>query len=215
MAITQTYLTADLGVNDVTMTVNSGTGFPTAGATIVNPGWLCQIDKEQFLVVQQPVSLTMKIAQRGYNGTAAAAHDTLARVEVSASPADFPNPSAGNVVAMPPYLPSQQTIGEDITYTSAQIAAWGKQPQQFAITKATAGAIVLVAPSTAQDGAVFTFTSLTAAAHVITATTLLGDAVSGSPHTTATFAAYIGASVTLLVENGLYNVVASVGVTIT
>jgi hypothetical protein len=74
---------------------------------------------------------------------------------------------------------------------------------------------VLVAPSKAQDGLVVTFTSLTAAAHVITATTLLGDAVSGSPHTTATFAAFIGTTLTLQAQNGIYNLVANVGVTVT
>lgn len=215
MAITQTALTADLSAASLAMSVTSGTGFPTAGATIANPGYLVRIDKEFMLAVQQPVAGSITLIQRGYNGTAATAHDILSKVEVSANPSDFSDPSAGNDVSLPPYLPSQQTIGESITYSSTQIAAWGNQPIQFAITKATAAAIVLVAPSTAQDGLTLVFTSLTAAAHVITATTLLGDAVSGSPHTTATFAAFIGATLTLQAQNGIYNVVSSVGVTIT
>lgn len=214
MAITATALSADLGINDVTMVVASGSGFPTVG-TVATPGYLVRIDKEYMLAKSQPVSGTIVIARRGYDGTAAAAHDILAKVEVSALPSDFSNPSPGNSVSLPPYLPSQQTIGESITYTSAQIAAFGNQPQEFAITKASAAAIVLVAPSKAQDGLTLVFTSLTAAAHVITATTLLGDAVSGSPHTTATFAAYIGASITLKAENGIYNVISSTGVTVT
>jgi hypothetical protein len=116
---------------------------------------------------------------------------------------------------MPPFQPAMQTIGEDYTFTLAEVAAWGNQARNFPITKATAAAIVLVAPSKAQDGLTLVFTSLTAAAHVITATTLLADAVTGSPHTTATFAAFIGASLTLQAQNGLWNVIAAVVVPIT
>jgi len=216
MAITATALSADLTASGLTMTVASGTGFPTAGApSPANPGYLVRIDKEFMLAISQPVAGTIKLAQRGYNGTAAAAHDTLSKVEVSSAPNDFANPSPGNVVSLPNYVPAMQTIGEDRIFTSAEVAAWGNQPQDFAITKATAAAITLVAPSKAQDGLVLVFTSLTAAAHVITATSLLADAVTGSPHTTATFAAFIGASLTLKAENGLWNVIAAVVVPIT
>lgn len=214
MAITATALTADLGANDVTMVVSSGTGFPSVG-TVATPGYLVRIDKEYMLAKGQPVSGTITIARRGFNGTAAVAHDVLAKVEVSSSASDFnPNPP-GSTVDLAAYLPVYDTIGESITYTSAQIAAWGNQPRDITVSKATAAAIVLVAPSKAQDGLTLVFTSTTAAAHVITATTLLADAVSGSPHTTATFAAFIGASITLKAENGLYNVISSTGVTIT
>lgn len=214
MAITQTNLTADLSATALKMFVASGTGFPTAGASTPQ-NYIVRIDKEFMLAKLQPVSGTITLSQRGYDGTAAVAHDTLSKVEVSALPSDFAGPSPGNSVSLPPYLPAQETLGEDRTFTSAEIAAWGNQPREFAITKATAAAITLVAPSKAQDGLTLVFTSLTAAAHVITATTLLGDAVSGSPHTTATFAAFIGATLTLKAENGIYNVVSSTGVTIT
>ena len=215
MAITQTTLSADLGANDVTMVVGSGTGFPTAGSSIANPGYLVRIDNEYMLAIQQPVAGTIKIAQRGYNGTAAVAHDLLSHVLVSSAPSDFNPVAPGNQVDLPPALPIQQTLGEDRTFTTAQIAAFGNQPRLFAITKATACLFTLVAPSEAQNGLTIVFTSLTAAAHVLTATSLLGDAVSGSPHTTATFAAYIGTSLTLQAQNGIYNVVSSTGITIT
>lgn len=211
MAITQTTLSADLSATSLTMKVTSGSsGFPTAGAGPVTPGYVCRVDREYFLAVSQPVANTIKIAQRGYNGTAAEAHDILAKVEVSALGSDFADPSAGNVTSMPPYQPGMHTIGEDYTFTSAEIAAYGNQAQNFALTKATAAAITLVAPSKAQDGLTLIFTNLTAAAHVITATSLLADAVTGSPHTTATFAAFIGSSLTLQAQNGLWNVIAAV-----
>ena len=216
MAITQTALSADLSRTGLTMKVASGTGFPTAGAPPVSPGYIVRIDKEYMLASTQPVAGIIKILQRGYNGTAAAPHDILAKVEVSALGSDFADPSPGNVVTLSPDVPSMQTLGENFAFAAADVAAWGNQPQNFAITKATALATsTLAAPSKAQDGLTLVFTSLTAAAHVITATTLLADAVSGSPHTTATFAAFIGASITLQAQNGLWNVISSTGVTIT
>lgn len=215
MAITQTNLTADLSATALTMTVASGSGFPTAGATIANPPYVVRIDKEIMLANQQPVSGQISILQRGFSGTVARSHDILAKVEVSANPSDFADPPSGTDVVLPPYLPNQQTIGEDYTFTSTEVAAFGNQPRILPITKATAAAITLVAPSKAQDGLVLTFTSLTAAAHVITATTLLGDGASGSPHTTATFAAFIGASLSLQAQNGIWNVIGNVAVTIT
>ncbi len=215
MAITQTNLTADLSVDGKTLSVASGSGFPSTGATIVNPGYLVRIDKEYMLAIQQPSALAITVIQRGYNGTAAVAHDTLSKVEVSADPIDFNQPSPGNVVDLPNYIPSMTTLGEDRTFTSAEIAAFGNQPQNFAITKGSACLFTLVAPSKAQDGLTLVITSDTAFAHVLTATTLLADAVSGSPHTTGTFAAFIGATITLQAQNGLWNCVSAVGVVIT
>lgn len=214
MAITQTNLTADLSATGRTMTVASGTGFPTAGGAPVSPGYIVRVDGEYMLAIQQPVSGVIKLAMRGYNGTAAVAHDTLAKVEVSSLGSDFADPSAGNVTNMPPYQPGMQTLGEDRTFTASEIAAYGNQPQNFALSKATALAVTLVAPSTAQDGLTLTFTSLTAAAHVITATGLLADGTTGSPHDTATFAAFQGASLVLQAQNGVYSVVSNNHVTI-
>lgn len=213
MAITQTTLTTAITASGNTLVVGSGSGFPSVG-TIANPAYPVRIGNEFMYAYAQPVSGTILVRGRGSRGTAAAAHDLLSKVEVSATPSDFPNIPAGADTELPPYVANQVTIGQDLTFTSADVAAI-TQNTVYPITKASAAAIVLVAPSKAQDGLVLTFTSLTAAAHVITATTLLGDAVSGSPHTTATFAAYIGASITLQVQNGIYNVISAVGVTIT
>ncbi|HEX7936762.1 MAG TPA: hypothetical protein VF573_27325 [Paraburkholderia sp.] len=213
MAITSTTLSADLSATALSMTVASGTGFPTAGDTTPQ-SYIVRIDDEYMVAVLQPTSGSIKLRSRGYYGTAAAAHDTLSRVLVSASPADFSATPVGADVPLPPYRPDTATIGEDVTFTSAGVAATVRDTI-YSITKATAAAITLVAPSKAQDGIELTFTSQTAAAHVITATSLLGDGASGSPHTTATFAAFIGASLTLKAQNGIWNVVANVGVTIT
>ena len=162
----------------------------------------------------QPTSGNIKLRSRGYYGTAATAHDTLSRVLVSSSPADFSANPVGADVPLPPYRPDTATIGEDYTFTATGVAGIVRDTI-YSVNKASAAAITLVAPSKAQDGITLVFTSQTAAAHVITATSLLADAVSGSPHTTATFAAYIGATLTITAQNGVWNVVGSVGVTIT
>lgn len=210
MAITGTNLTASLTATGLVATVASGTGFPTAGGTTPQSNYLMRIDKEYMLAVLQPVSGTIKLAQRGYNGTAAVAHDTLAFVEVSANPGDFANPSQGNLTDLPNYIPRQQTLGADITFTAAQVAAWGNQPQNFPITKGSAIAIVLVAPSKAQDMLEITFTSDSPYLHVITATSLLANGGTAAPYTTATAAhTEKGATLRLQAQNGLWNVVSA------
>ncbi len=78
------------------------------------------------------------------------------------------------------------------------------------LSKATAGAYTLAAPTLLQDGYTLVITNATAAAHIVTATTLIADGVTGSPHTTITFGAFKGASITLVACKGLWNVVAAV-----
>jgi hypothetical protein len=213
MAITSTALSADLSASALTMAVASGTGFPTTGDTVPQ-SYVVRIDDEYMVAVTQPVAGTIKLRSRGYYGTAAVAHDTLARVLVSSNPQDFgPNPTAGDV-PLPPYRPDMVTIGEDRTFTTAEIAAIARDTI-YTITKATAAAITLVAPSKAQDGITLKFTSQTAAAHVITATALLANAGAASPYTTATTAnATIGGGLALQAQNGLWNVISAVNWTL-
>jgi hypothetical protein len=75
------------------------------------------------------------------------------------------------------------------------------------LTHADAGAYTLAAPTAdTHDGMVMTFTAGTAAAHVITATDLIHDGVTGGAKDTATFAAYLGASLTLVAYQGYWYV---------
>lgn len=215
MAITATALSADLSATGLTMKVASGTGFPTAGGPPSAPGYMVRVNREKMLAVSQPVAGVIKLAMRGYDGTFAQAHDILSPVEVSALGSDFANPFPGNTVALPPYTPGMHTIGETPrVITADEVAAWGNQAQVFQLIYAGATAVSLAAPSQAQDGLLVTFTSLVAQAHVITATGLLGDGASGSPEDLATFDAYIGATVVLMAQNGIWNVQSLVGVVI-
>lgn len=75
-------------------------------------------------------------------------------------------------------------------------------------------ALTLAAPSAAQNGTLLVVTSATAFAHTITATTLIDDGVTGGSKTTATFAAFAGASITLLAYEGKWLVISKNVVTI-
>lgn len=75
---------------------------------------------------------------------------------------------------------------------------------------ARAGAVnatTLAAPTAAQNGTRLTITTGTAYAHTITATSLIHDGVTGGAKTTATFGAFLGASLELVAYNELWHVV--------
>lgn len=74
------------------------------------------------------------------------------------------------------------------------------------LNKGTAGAYTLAAPSGALNGHVIRIVSDSAAAHVVTATDLLHDGVTGGAKDTATFAAFKGASIELMAYGGLWYV---------
>lgn len=79
----------------------------------------------------------------------------------------------------------------------------------YVITKAGVAALTLAAPTaTVDDGLELTVTSNTANAHTITATSLINNGTTGGPHTTATFAAFPGASITLMAYQAEWYVVA-------
>jgi len=87
--------------------------------------------------------------------------------------------------------------------------------QTFTLMKATAAAIVLAAPSALQAGTVINITSGTAVAHVVTATGLVQDGVTGGAKTTLTFGAFVGASITLVASQQKWNVLGKNVVVIT
>ena len=80
------------------------------------------------------------------------------------------------------------------------------------LTKGSAGAYTLAAPAT--DGMRLCITAGSAFAHVVTATNLIADGVTGGAKDTATFGAFVGSSLDLLAYNGLWHVVGKNVVTI-
>lgn len=120
----------------------------------------------------------------------------------------------GNIVATGGSLTAVQpqvTISGDGAITIASSSVF--------LTKGSAAAITLAAPTsgapgTGQDGTRITVIAGSSFAHVITATSLVEDGATGVPHTTITFAAFKGASVTLEAQTGLWYVVANNHVTV-
>jgi hypothetical protein len=74
-------------------------------------------------------------------------------------------------------------------------------------TKEGVAAMTLAAPTAAQAGTTMVFTSGTANAHTLTATGLIEDGVTGGAKTTATFAAFVGSSLTLQAVNLKWHVI--------
>lgn len=213
MALAATTLAADLAIDSLTLYLTSAStaGLPGVGVYSAQ-SFLIKINGEFMRTITgicQPQTNVIKIRMRGDENTVAKAHDILSDV-VAGLPSDFPVNPPGSLVVVPPGSELVVSYGEDgaIAVPVANTTAL--------LNKATAGAYTLAAPTKAQNGTFrLVLTSQTAAAHVVTATSLLGDAVSGSPHTTATFAAFIGASLTLEPSDGIWNVISSTGITIT
>lgn len=105
------------------------------------------------------------------------------------------------------YLPRSQTASADGAITI--------QNGVVLITKASAAALTLAAPSTDQNGTRIDIVSTTAYAHTVTAPSAIihwGD--SGGADDVATFAAYAGAAISLIANAGLWHVVSRNNVTL-
>lgn len=75
------------------------------------------------------------------------------------------------------------------------------------LTKGSAGAYTLAAPTSAQEGYRLTILCQSAYAHVVTATNLLDDGVTGGAKDTGTFAAFVGSSLDLIAINLKWHVI--------
>jgi hypothetical protein len=83
------------------------------------------------------------------------------------------------------------------------------------LAKTSAGAYTLAAPTANEEGAEVTLIADTAFAHVVTATGLINDGVTGGSKTTMTFAAFVGSSIRLVAMGLKWYVVSKNLVTIT
>ena len=203
MPLSRTTLTAAIAAGDLSWPVASVSGFPAVGTVAANQPVM--VDDELCFVTGVPTSTLITVRGRGSDGTQAVAHTVLASVITSPTPSDFPALPRGGSTQRPPWTPDVTSYGADgaiavpVTETTALL------------TKATAGAYTLAAPSLGSNGTTLVITSATAAAHVITATSLLNTGAAGGPFTTATFPAQVGASLPLIAQNGLWNVLATNG----
>ena len=200
MATTHTTLNGAITQSAMLVTLTAFTN-PSLGTP--GPKTLLRVDGETMLVTAIPNSPTLQVV-RGYNGTAAVAHNTLAPVAYGLT-SDFilPTPNAASSGATSTSYGVSGAIA--VPTTAANVENF------IVIAKATAAAMTLAAPAADQDGLLLVITSQTAAAHTVTATGLFSD---GSTTTdVATFAAQKGASVTLQAIAGLWNVISSTQIT--
>ena len=85
-------------------------------------------------------------------------------------------------------------------------------PGTVYITKPSAAALTLGAPTAAQVGFVMVITAGSAFAHVVTATGLIDNGVTGGPHNTWTGSGFQGSGITLQAMPSLrWSVIAQVG----
>lgn len=206
MAIAQTTLAAAVGADDLTFKITSATG--------VSAGMAARVDDEFIGEVLSVDGTTVRVRGRGWDGTAGKAHRILAPIAFYTKTGSFPDALTylqippGHVVPQPPEQEITDTVGADGTYTvpANDTTVW--------LQKATALALTLPAPSKLENGRRLKFVSGTAAAHVITATGLLQDGVTGGGKNTATFAAFIGASIELVAKDGTWAVQSLKAVTV-
>lgn len=93
-----------------------------------------------------------------------------------------------------------------VVYTSD--GALSKDSGLKVLSKTSAGAFTLAAPTAAEEGQQLILTAGTAFAHVVTATGLIHDGVTGGAKNTWTSAAFVGSSLHLVAYNLLWHVVA-------
>jgi hypothetical protein len=139
--------------------------------------------------------------RRGLEGSAQLAHGILANVTTGLA-GDWPDTPAGSAVSVPA-TPGRISLGADTTLTTASLPAGDTT---YVITKGSACAVTLEAPSKAQDGLKLTFRSASAFAHTVTyAAGYLGTAGSSD---IATFVASVGASMTIEANAGTWGPIA-------
>lgn len=101
----------------------------------------------------------------------------------------------------PAYVPYKPTLYDG----SASQLAIDPAAGFVVLTKATAGAYTLAVPT--EDGQALEITAGTAAAHVVTATGLLHNGITGGAKNAWTSAAFLGSSLKLRAWNGKWHVI--------
>lgn len=180
MSLTKTSLAGAITSTQNLITLTSGTS--------VAVGVKLKVDGEFMDVQAAGPAATQWYVNRGLNGTAAVAHNTLAAV-VHGVPADFTVPGGAPVTS----------YGADGAITVPTVDTL------VILNKATAAAMTLAGPAKDQTNTV-TFVAGTAAAHVITYTAgIYGDTTSSD---VLTMVAKVGSSITLRAQGGVWGPIA-------
>jgi len=205
VALVRTNLTAAMQAGDISFVPASLVGFPVVNTILGanhQPVW---IQDELMFITQVNAAGVVIVRGRGSDGQRAVFHDILSPVVTSSNPADFPALATGASTLQPLYLRDVGTLG------SSQTIDQPIEDQRYGLNGASAVTITVPAPTLAPNGVQMSFTSLTAVAHILSGAALFNNGATGSPFTTITFPAQVGASVTLEAWNGLWNVLATNG----
>ena len=196
MALTRTTISAAIASDADIIPVTSATGFAA--------GNFLRVDNEYMMVVAVN-GTNIQVRSRGDLGSAAAAHNSLAPATTGLL-SDLPNYPLGQAAQTDP---NGQTI---VTASVDGALAIPTQNTLVLVQKAGVCAMTLAAPTTAQDGLEMTILSATANAHTVTYTAgFYGDTTSSD---VATFAAKVGASMTIKAQGGKWGVVSLANVTL-
>ncbi len=196
MALTRTTISAAVSADALIIPVTSATGFAA--------GNFLRVDNE-FMQVVSVSGTNIAVRSRGDFGSAAVAHNILAPATTGLT-SDLPDFPVGQVAQVDP---NGQTI------VAASVDGALSIPNQntlVLVQKAGVCAMTLAGPTAAQDGLVLTILSATANAHTVTYTAgFYGDTTSSD---VATFAAKVGASMTIQAQGGKWGVVSLANVTL-
>jgi len=184
MALTRTTLAGAIGPTDIFCGVAAAAGFA------VND--FLRLDDE-FVLVQSILGTRIGI-ERGQHGTIATGH-ALACPAVVGHPEDFP----------PVPEPRTYTYGASANAIIAPGLHRLYGPGPAAIT------ITLPDPTIGQDGIMMTFMCMDAVAHVVTNAAGSGFNAAGAGADVCTFGAVIGNNITIVADNGNWNVLGNVG----
>lgn len=193
MSLTRTTLAADVAAKDQQITVASVTG-----ATV---GGIVKIDNE-YAIVRAITSPVIDLSFRGKFGTKAAAHVTGAGVVFGLTT---------DMLETGKDVPLQNHTPDVVSYNDDGAIAVPTRNTKVHLTKGSAAAMTLAAPSTLADNVELEVISDTAYAHTVTYTAgVYGDTTSSD---VLTFAAKAGASMTLVASGGRWGVKALGNVT--
>lgn len=196
MALTRTTISAAVSADALIIPVTSATGFAA--------GNFLRVDNE-FMQVVSVSGTNVSVRSRGDFGSAAVTHNILAPATTGLT-SDLPDFPVGQVAQVDP---NGQTI---VTASVDGALTIPTQDTLILVQKAGVCAMTLANPTTAQDGLQVTILSGTANAHTVTYTAgFYGDTTSSD---VATFAAKVGASMTIKAQGGKWGVVALANVTL-
>lgn len=202
MATTNTTLNGTITAGQTLVTLTAFTNPLTGGGGIVSPKVMLKVDGEKMLVQNFTLAPTLGVV-RGYDGTAAVAHQTLAPVAYGLI-SDY---------LVPILLPDGQMTSYSVN-GAVTIPTTPAGVENFVvINKAGVCALTLGAPNADQNGVRLNFTSNTANAHTVTATGLFQTGA--ATVNLATFAANAGAGFVCEAVNGKWNIISQIGITFT